>query len=367
MLRHEGKVVCVIDVASDGAGACLMRAGKGVPHILFSKRALLSVETRTDEQARSGVMQLLETILKEMPHEHVPESVRVVVHAPWSRFHTASGNKTYPEEKVITKTLIDEAAREALQGIAEKDAEAGVMRIFLNGYPTGNPIGKRARELDAVVFGGTIEPGVRSGVEHVIGTYFPGRTPIFHTGARTLLSLVHERVPDMQRLVILSLRGATECMVVRHESETQYAKAPEGLATILQRIAPQGLPEETLSLITMAESDSCSTEACATIKDAVARIEPELVRAFGAMLTELANVRRVPNDMVLFAPKELAPWLSQLFTRIDFSQFTATTQPFRVTAITAADLENLVLLEKGVKADTPLAVASATVHMFETA
>ncbi len=365
MFHREGKVVCIVSVASDGASLCFAHVGKGKPHIVFAKRALLSLEERSDEQARSTAVQLVDTLLKEVAGRFVPESVHVVVHAPWSRFQTFSGSVMFEKERPITKALIDETARNTLANLKEKDVEAGVMRVFLNGYPTARPIGKRAQELETIVFGGTIEPGVRSALEHVIGTYFPGRAPIFRTGARVLLSVIHEHMPNVHRFVVLSVRGTTECMVVRHESETQYGTAGEGLGTILRRMAPQGLPEETLSLIKMAESDVCSTDACTAIKDAVARAEPELVHAYGEMFSALANVRRLPNDLLLFAPYELVPWLSHFFTRIDFSQFTATTQPFSVSVITTEELEGLVSFETGVAPDPTLAIATAAVHMFE--
>ncbi len=365
MFRREGKVVCIVSVASDGVSLAFAHVGKGKPHIAFAKRALLSLEERTDEQTRIAVVQLLETLLKEVASRFVPESIHVVVHAPWSRFRTVSGSVVFENERFITKALIDETARHVLESIEEKNVEAGVVRVFLNGYPTARPVGKRAHELETVVFGGTVEQGVQASIEHTIGTYFPGRKPVFRTGARVLLAVVNEYIPNVHRFVILSIRGATECMVVRHELETQYGTVAEGLATILKRIAPQGLPEETLSLVKMAESDSCSTDACTAIKEAVARAEPELVRSFGDMFAALANVRRVPNDMIFFAPTELTPWLSHFFTRIDFSQFTATTQPFSVSVIGAQDLEKLVSFEAGVPSDATLAIATAAVHMFE--
>lgn len=365
MFRREGKVVCIVSVASDGASLCFAHVPKGAPRIIYTKRTLLSLEDRSDEQARTAVVQLLDALLKEAVNRFVPESIHIVVHAPWSTFRTVSGSASFDKERTITKALIEETARNVLGTIEEKDAEAGVMRVFLNGYPTARPVGKRARQIETVVFGGSVMPEMRSALEHVVGTYFPGRKMFFRTGARVLLSVIHEYAPHMSRYVTLSMRGTSECIVVRHETETQYATAPEGLLTILKRVAPQGLPEETLSLIKMAELDTCSTDACARIKEGVARAEPELVRAFGDMFATLANVRRVPNDMLLFAPPELAPWLSHFFSRMDFSQFTATIQPFSISLVSPEDMNAFVSFETGVAPDITLGIAAAAVHMFE--
>ena len=365
MFHREGKVVCIVSVASDGASVCFARMGKEKSHLLFTKRALLSLEERGDEQARVAVVAQLETLLKEVANRYSPESIHVVIHAPWSTFRTVSGSAAFDNDRPVTKSLIDEVARKALEGIEKKDAEAGVVRVFLNGYPTERPLGKRARTIETIVYGGAVDASLRAGVEHSIGTYFAGRKVVFHTSARVFLAVAHEHLSHLNRFVILSIQGASECMVIRHETETQSGNIREGLSAILTRIAPRGLPEETLSLIKMAESDACATDACNAIKEAVARAEPELVRSFGDMFSALASVRRLPNDLLLFAPFELTPWLTHFFTRIDFSQFTATTQPFSVVTMQPGDTERLVTFEAGVTPDPACATQAAAVHMFE--
>ena len=365
MFRREGKVVCIVSAASDGATVCYARTGKDKPHVLYAKRALLPLEDRSDEQIRVAIVNTIDTLLKDTANRFAPDSIHVVVHEPWSRFGTASGSVVFEKERSITKALIDEVARSALEKIQEKDAEAGVVRVFLNGYPTERPLGKRAHSLETIVFGGSVLQLFRTAAEHSIGSYFPGRRVHFHTGARVVLTVAHERMPQLNRFVVLSIRGMSECMVIRHETETQYGTSKEGVGTILKHVAPHGLPEETLSLFRMAESDFCSTDTCNAMKDVVARAEPELVRSFGDMFAALASTRRLPNDMLLFAPAELMPWLSHFFTRIDFSQFTTTTQPFSIQTMHQADIDGLASFEAGIVGDAMIATTAAAVNMFE--
>ena len=43
-----------------------------------------------------------------------------------------------------------------------------------------------------------------------------------------------------------------------------------------------------------------------------------------------AAIHRLPDTLVLLAHPDILPWLSKFFSRIDFAQFTVTTQPFTV-------------------------------------
>ena len=50
---------------------------------------------------------------------------------------------------------------------------------------------------------------------------------------------------------------------------------------------------------------------------------------------------RLPNTLLLLADTDVAPWLQKFFQRIDFSQFTATAQPFMVDVISASEFGSI--------------------------
>ena len=156
----------------------------------------------------------------------------------------------------------------------------------------------------------------------------------------------------------------TTCSVFLRESVSESVGVQEGLATILKRISSGGLPEETLTQLRMLASDTCSSDTCKALKDSLASIEPDLAKVFGEAFATLASKRRLPNSAILCSPAELSPWLQGFFARIDFSQFTATMQPFTVEALTPDHLRDEVTWQQR-STDTGVALAAGYVNILE--
>ena len=155
----------------------------------------------------------------------------------------------------------------------------------------------------------------------------------------------------------------TTLTATRNGVTTEHELVPEGLHTILKRISESGMPEETLSLIRMLSRDQCSDPACGTMQASIARVEPELVRIFGEAMGKCASLHRLPDTLILIAHPDILSWLSVFFSRIDFAQFTLTTQPFVVKALDHAELIGSVQSLNGVVLDSGLALGCGLVHI----
>lgn len=369
--RASGKVVLVADLDDVSVGISLAELGTGPASILASDRALLPLEDRTLAQSAAGVVKLLEEMadkfLKANPMRVA--AVYVILRAPWTRFRTAAASETFDDNRTITKDIIPAIAKKALEQPSDLDRthilEAGVMHVALNGYATGSPIGKKARSITVVAFEGDVNPDIQRDVTTIFGRLLPGRTPVFRSGMRALLTVLHEHIPDIHRYVILDVGGATlNCAVVRKEAVTQFATAATGWTGIVRSVG-SGVPEETMTNMRLLANDTCSTDACIAMKEKLARAEPELAKKYGEMFASLAARRRLPNRAILFSPPDLAPWLGAFFARIDFAQFTATTQPLEVESLTADHLKESVSWKTGVPLDTGIATAAGCVNILE--
>lgn len=376
--RSAGKPVLIADIGDASLAVSLARLAPHTAEILLSIRATLPIEERTKEQTIAAITKLLEETVAKVLAAPMPDGgspippheIYAVMRAPWTRFRTAKTEEIFPESRVITAEIIAAEGKNALDAPAELDAasilEAGVLQVFLNGYPTDSPVGKRAQSIGVVAYQSDLDGSIATSVRSAFGKIVPGRTPTFYSGMRALLAVMHEYLPDAHRFLLIDVGGSSSsCAVVRKDAVTQYAAVPEGLSSILRRINQGGLPEESLSLLRMLSTDACSTAACQSIKDALANAEPELVRAFGEVFASLAAVRRLPNACMLSAPMELSLWLQGFFERIDFSQFTATTQPLAVETLTPEHLLNSVHWNVGVVPDTGIGLTASAVHILE--
>lgn len=374
--RASGKAVLIADVDDISVGVSIVElSASGPAAVHISERAMLPIEDRSVEQSATAVLKLLDEcvskVLKANPDEKIlPLSVYVVVHAPWTRFRTAQASEEQPEPKAVTKAILADLAKKAVTGISELDAanifETGVMQVFLNGYPTGEPLGKEAGTIAVTAFQSDMNVQMHTGITDVFTRHIPDRPLVMHSGTRTLLGVLHEIIPDIHRYCLLAVRGgATACAIVRKEMVTQSAEVSEGLSTMVRRVSTGGLPEETLAQLRLLAADTCSDDACKAVKDALARAEPTLAKTFGEMFAGLAAERPLPNQCLLFAPAELAPWLQAFFERIDFAQFTATTLPLKVELLSLDRLKSIVEWQTGARQDAGIAIGAGHVHILE--
>jgi hypothetical protein len=373
--RSAGKPVLIADVGDASVGVCI-----AVPHdhsikIVRSLRATLPIEDRTREQSAVAIAQLFEGLIQKIltadpeGSENTPLTVHIVMQSAWSRFRTTHSEEHFDDIRVISKDLIEQQTKKALAAPSDLDQahilEAGVLQVFLNGYATDSPIGKRSQSVGVVAFESDIDAAIKTALTSVSGKYLPGREPRFYSGTRALLMVMHAQFPDISRFVLLDIGGTlTSCAVVRKDGVTQFTSISEGFSTLIKRVSPGGLPEEVLSLLRMLSTDTCSTTACQSIKDALAKAEPELVRVFGEAFAKLASQRKMPNACMIAGPTELTQWLAGFFSRIDFSQFTATTKPFLLETLSPDHMSDFVQWGNGVVPDAGVGISAASVNIL---
>lgn len=347
------KVVAVVDIASGGATVALITCPKDAAStLLASARSALSLEERTDEQ-RKGLIgeQVGETAAQAMKlyaaagHAAPVSEVFVFVHMPWARTEMLHAHAAYDHEQKILDTHIAALVKESLKTARTIDLrqllEGSVVRVELNGYPTARPEGKYARSLAVTAIASDADAKVRSAVEGAIHRSFPVARISWRTTLRSFMTVARECLPQDSYLVVNV--GATDTHIASvHEGRMDQLVIPEGAGTILKRLAGQRSPEEVLTYFRMLSRDACSSETCESLRQAMASVEPELVRVFGEGISKLAATRKVPNCTILAAHPDLEQWLAQFLSRIDFAQFTVTTLPLEVQTASSLDLSRWI-------------------------
>ncbi|MCR4281057.1 MAG: hypothetical protein NUV88_01855 [Candidatus Kaiserbacteria bacterium] len=378
-LHKKENIVSVADIGSGHVGYALVEVRKGqIPVILASARAVLPLEKRTPAQVKSGILSLLDDICKKASEEYVQIHARqslplvsasyVILQAPWSESEIAHAETVFKKDTHITDEIIAGLAQEALKTDEKLDHnnlfEAGVVRVSLNGYPTKKPAGKEAHAVAVSALISQCEPKLLANIKEKLQRVFPSAKPSAYSRVRVLLSALREMRPQSSDSMIIDMENeATNCIVMRDGLISEHFLVPEGTQTILKRIS-EGMPEETLSLMRMVSRGTCSTPACDKLNSSLALAEPEIVRIFGDALGHLVSKHRLPNELLLISDPALSDWLSTIFSRIDFSQFTVTTREFAPSVITSENLRASVASAGGA-IDTGLMLAVSFVNTEE--
>lgn len=373
--RAREKIIAVADIGSGSAGLAIVSVPQNGPvRIRAAERRFLPLEERTPE----AIVAAVGTHLKEAG-QHVlaslqkngipmPQSVYAIIRAPWTRSKTVQARTKFSKVTRITTKLVGGLAKQALGSDTEFDKnrilEAGVVRVEVNGYPTNQPEGKSGTELSAAVLISDCDAGLRTSVTSALEQLFGARTIIIRSGVHAILSVMRNK-PDASGdfLVIDMASEGTNLIVIRDGVTTDHATIADGKNSILKRISAGGMPDDVLTLLRLIARGECHDPACEAVAVAMAKAEPELVRAFGEVIAKLVARQRLPNHLILATHDDLIPWLSSLFSRIDFAQFTTTTQPFTVVALRPVDFARWALPDTGVRVDTGILIAAALVNI----
>ncbi|MBI5004281.1 hypothetical protein HZC00_04260 [Candidatus Kaiserbacteria bacterium] len=348
--------VAIVDIQSGCVSIAIALLHQDKPlEILAAGRSDLSFEDRTPEavlaalpdQINEAGKKALDTYTSLQKSHGSITNVFCIMNTPWVRSQTIRTVAKFDTEVAITEHMIADLAKQALDESTEINAanllEANVVRIELNGYATSEPIGKQAHKVSVYALISGCEPQIRSIVQDALHRLFPAPV-VFRSQFRTILSVV-EAIPGLQKdFCLVDLTRDTTIIANIHTGLSMAHKTvDEGLLSIIKRIAGKRMPEETLSLMRMVTDETCSTDACTEITEATTRVEPDLVRVFADAMVELASTRYLPPLLVLLCEDALAPWLTTIFSRIDFTQFTTTTHPFEVIVLSSESLRRFVV------------------------
>ncbi|MEK7068771.1 MAG: hypothetical protein AAB947_00120 [Patescibacteria group bacterium] len=375
--KQRKKTVAVADISSGRVSVAIIEIShKGVSNVLAEEHVTLPFPDGRQEASVAGIIKTLGEVSEKAIVAYSKKSTRsprissvyACLHTPFICSKTIRAEHAFNDRTLIGRAIISDLGRQALETDTElahkKIFESSVVRIELNGYPTANPEGKYASRIAASILFSEDVANIRSGISETLSRVFACPSPKVRSSTSAILSVLKENDILKKYCFVVDMGSqATSLMTVRKDVATEIVHVPEGSLSILKRIAGEKMPEETLTLLRMLALGECESGACETIKQAVARAEPDLVRIFGEAMAKMALERRLPDDLILIAPKELSEWLMQFFSRLDFAQFTITTRPFspRVPFGQAPSLT----LENGVSLDSDLSIMCALVNIEE--
>lgn len=241
--------------------------------------------------------------------------------------------------------------------------EAMVLRVEVNGYATPHAIGKVGHLITLFALVSTVDEELQKGAQNYVHKLFPQLQPEWRSHTRALLSTIREHPKHPRNCVLIDVSSeATQLLVVRDGILESSVSLELGIHAILERLAKNALPEETLGMIRMIEREQCVGDACDALKKNMELMEQEMVREFGEQLAQLAGKTRLPQDLILFVHPDMAAWLARFFSRLDFSQFTVPLRPFAVSELAAKDMSEWIQIEN-VSPDISLLLAASLVHI----
>ncbi len=345
--KKNARTIVVVSIGS-GSVSVSVALSSTKTTVLASERRSLSMEKRSPKQTvaalRQQLLEILQKVTTELqarPNPPKIDEIYCIIRAPWTTSKLARAEKSFSKDEHITSSVISELAQQALVNSQTSETlhDVCVAKILLNGYHVKQAERKIAHHVEVFALISTCKPALRQVFRETLVTAFPGHVPIMRSGTRVLMEYLERSRPVSDCLILDFSEDGTACVVVRNGAFDTEFYVPEGIRTVLER-AGKASPDELRQSLRMMARDECSQATCVAAETALVKIEPELAHIFGEQFTKEGAQRHLPNTVFLVAEPDMLPWLIRFFSRIDFTQFTTTSQPFDVTSLVeSVDIE----------------------------
>ena len=375
-LRH-GKLVAVFDIGSGSVGGAIVELRGEKPVLIHSSlRSLIPHEERSNEQLAAAISQRTKEVAKKLLEIHtkskatgkINESL-VVMHVPWIRSLTHTLEAALKKESEIVEDMIVQLSRKVQKSDPRKTIEdpfeKSIIRVELNGYPTSSPVGKKAKHISIVVLETEMLGNMKKKITDSLGGFFPGVQPTFRSSTLIDSALMRRRSPQTAHFTIVDVTSeATSLTVVLDGVVVDQKNIPIGYRSVVRAVSKEknSLEDDVQSRIRMLTKDACSTDDCRLLQDSLDAAGAQFIENFGNAFAEIGKIKRLPNTLMVRCHPDLAGWFTQFFARLDFAQFTETTEPFSVGEISSGATAEYIVFAPGNHPDAGIATSSAFLY-----
>ncbi len=353
-----------------------------VPQILSTRvRELPHYQERDRDHLEKRILFEFGELLHEMKTEDVLvlkdksfvfTTASVVLSSPWYISETTVIKTQEQKPFTITEQMIHDAKENIVK--AYRDAhkvdvavlEQKIIRILLNGYPTTEPVKKKAQSLDMNIFTSFSRHSSIEGIKQSIEQYF--HVSDIHINSQSLVafSVIGALWKDLNQYIITDITSQlTELVSVRKNVLAEAASLPKGKQFVVSKIAEAlGVSTEVgESLLKMKSSRHIEEDLLKRVDGALDSARKEWLQDFTKALQVMTASSSLPNTFILFAPKDVIGIFSEFIQAEEYQQFSFAEGKFEVRPISVLDLLPFCKVRPGVDNDLSMVLGALfTLH-----
>jgi len=371
-------LVLVIDVGSASVGAALVLLKKGaLPYVIRSTRTPVQFQPhlRFDRFLRLTLKALensIQGVLKGASGR--PAKAYCFLSAPWyssevrAIHHSLKGKEFVFDQKLMNSIVEGELERFAAEELERYRRLKGhaylienkVIDVRLNGYPTANPLGKKAKEVELSLMLGLAPHQTITDIIEAIRRPLPGLPITFHSFLLPFFAVLRDLFHDTQDALLIDIGGeVTEVSLMREGVLTGTVSFPLGKNFVLRRGSAvlKKDAEETRSLLKLLFEGRLENAVRKEIEAGLLEVRKEWLLAFNECLDEL-NTLLVPDSVFLFADGEIVKWFIDAIEKEEYGQYALSAGKFAVTTIGGSLLHRHLSFDATIERDRFIALES---------
>jgi cell division ATPase FtsA len=378
------ELVLVFDIGSSSVGGSLFYIGKnGIPRILTAVRELIPIEEILDiDRLLSLTLKSLKKVAGKICMQGLgtPKRVFCVLSSPWyaSETRTIKYSKNTPFE--FTSKLADELIQKEIvlfeQAYKTKNSEMEGkirpielknMRTVLNGYPTNNPFGQKAKDLEMNIFISMSGENILTQIEGAIKQHF--HIPIIKFSSFVVASFTISRdmFVNQENFLLINIGGeVTDISMVKKDVLKEAISYPAGSNFLVRGVSQEMsmTTDEAKSLIATFKEGHIDDASYRKIEPVISKLKNQWLRKFQESLSNITSDISIPSTIFITVDPSLGDFFSDIIKTEEFSQYTLTESKFRVFFLSTQALHGIAIFDSNATRDPFLIIESIYINHF---
>ncbi|MSR78770.1 MAG: hypothetical protein EXS59_01325 [Candidatus Taylorbacteria bacterium] len=357
------KIGAVIDIASRSIGGGLFEVTSGGQvKLLYTAREAISFQRELSGEAlMSAMSKSLDAVLlhlekyglkhlqnkRGMPH--IVDKINVTISAPWHASEVKVLRESFEKSTVISTSKIAgmlEAEDQSFEKRMVSDGknvqgfvpvERKIVEVRLNGYPTGSPFGKVAKDVEVRFFESIASPEVLNIIKTSIDKHFSIEDVKVHSFSLTAFSSIRDLFPAINDFLIVQIDGEiTDVTIVKNNSIVEMVSFPLGHNSLLRTLGTICVnhPNCTLeSLLVLHKEKGISGIDKVKVDSAIEATRKGWLSYFNSAISGFSEEMFLPRTLFLFEDLPHTSLFEDFLRQAESSQFTITGETFIIKKI----------------------------------
>jgi len=294
---------------------------------------------------------------------HSPDRVIVYFAAPWYASQVRMAKMSRPAPFVVSKSLLTDMISRELKAFEAEELsgansgteqlraiESKTVQVKLNGYPSNDPVGLSARELELSIFLSVAPERTLGKIEEII-THEYHRPVAFSSFLSASFIVARDFFPHQDNYLLIDVGGeVTDVTLVREGAIVQSLSFPLARNFILRTLSTTlgRSISESLALCTLYVEDKLEPSIKDACTNALTQAKDKWLESFQKTLFSISNELSIPDTILLSVGPDIAPWFIETIRREKFNQYSLTEKEFKVIVLDVEMFNDALSFAEGV-------------------
>ncbi len=360
-------------------GAVVVHEKEKVPRIILTRiRELPHFNERDRDHLEKRILFEFGEMVRELKGEDIKrlsstgfnlkfENAFVLVSSPWYISETSVIKMREQKIFTVTDTLISNAKENIIKGYRDAHQvdvtvlEQKIINVLLNGYPTSDPIKKKAQTLDMTIFTSFARKSSTEHIKDIIDSNFHVKDISIHSQSLVSFSVISDTWHELTQYIIADVTSQlTELVAVRKGALSEAYSFPKGKQFLVHAIAEKlkVASEVAESLLKMKNEGGLEEDLAKKLDTALESAKKEWLESFSDSLAVMSSSSSLPSNFFLFAPKDVVHIFGDYIACEEYQQFSFAEGKFQVKNIGVSDLLPYCKIENSASGDLSLMIGA---------